>query len=221
MQISENVENLKMRKEKNLVYYTEKEEIFNVATHLVGVILGLASFALIAFANSFNAVLSCVITSLGLTIPYAFSTIYHGTKNIYKKSVWRKVDHSGICFIILACGAPLCLNMTIHIYDYIALGLGVAICAANIVMCVYDFKRLARVALILDFVCVAVMLVVYFINRTTVPALSKLFYIIGSVFCLGGAIFYGRKRIYLHTVFHALMLFATTSYFVAALFIVL
>jgi len=221
MEISENNDSLKIYKANNLVYYTQKEEIVNAATHFVGMLLGLASFGILAYAKSVSSIISCIICCLGLTIPYAVSTIYHGTKNVYRKSVWRKVDHSGVCFIILACGAPLCLNMSIHIFDYIALALSIAICFANIIMCVCNFNKLARVALILDFVCAALMIVVFFVNRTSVPKTSKIFYLVASIFCAAGAIFYGRKKIYLHTIFHLLMLVATTLYFVGAIIIIL
>jgi len=208
-------------KEKNLVYYTKGEEVANTATHFLGAVFGICTFSLLAYAKTPLSILATVVTALAMTIPYIFSTLYHGTKNLDIKAIFRRVDHAAVSFIILGCGAPLCLLMTRRAVDYIAFSLCILIIAVNIALCAHDFKRFSKTALVLDYICAALLIMIYVVNRTTVPQIAKLFYLLGSVFCAVGAVMYLIRKRYTHTIFHIFMLMATTMYYTAGLFLIL
>lgn len=209
-------------KEMGLVYYTDKEEVMNSVSHGIGSFFGLAAAVGLALVanGKFISTLAAFIFGLGIIIPFLNSALYHGFKNFSRKRTWRRVDHAGIAFIIMANSAPLCLVIGASAGNYVLLGITVVLCLTNVFLCLYDLKKFSKVALIIDLFCAALGVTGYFLNRAGIPFSGKLFYIGGSVFCLLGLVFYGIKKRYMHTVFHILMLIGTMLYYGALLEVV-
>lgn len=207
---------------KGLVYYSQVEEIINSISHLLAGVVGLSIMIYtICHLTSPVLILAAVMSGIFCAFPYFISAFYHFIKNTDKKSVARKIDHAGVCFIVLACGLPLCLGMTVHIFDIVAIVLCTAIAFSNIIMSLIDLKKFSRLMMILDVVIALLLTVSYFINRSTVPANAKWAYIIGAAFCLMGFAFFGRKKQYMHSAFHILMFAGTTACMHAGMFILL
>lgn len=208
-------------KEKNLIYYTPREEKVNTFSHLAGSIFGaIATVYLVIISSGAWAVLASLFFGFGIILTYTNSAIYHGLKDLALKSLWRKVDHSSVGFIVVACGAPLCLGMTGQVFNYAVFGMGLSVCFVNVALCAVDLKKFSKIAFILDFVNAGLLTAVYFYNRSVIPQLSKLYYIIGVSLCLSGVLFFGRKKEFLHAVFHILMVLGTVAFFFASVYIV-
>ena len=202
-------------REKGLVYYTPREEIYNSVTHGLGALFGLAAAICIVILGdkTVDVIISAILYGLGVFAPYAVSTAYHGVKDLDKKRELRKFDHAGIAWIIFGNSAPMCLLYKSGTEVYYIVAASLAICIVNVVLCLVNLKKFASVALILDLVCAAVGVVGYCLCRYNISWTGKICYIIGSVLCLAGLAFYGRKTKYMHTVFHILMVFGTAVYF--------
>jgi hemolysin III len=213
--------NLKNYEKKNLIYYTPREELINTISHSFGTVFGVFALIILLFlSNDIYDVLGSIFFGFGVILTYTNSAIYHGIKNIEKKSIWRKVDYCSVNFIIVACGAPLCLCMIRHTYNYIALTICLAICFLNVALCLINLKKFAKTAFVLDFASSIIITIAYFVNKGTIPNISKIFFIIAAVLCLSGAFFFGRKKEFLHAVFHILMLVGTQSVFLASFYII-
>lgn len=213
-------ENSEIYKNKTLVYYTPREEKLNAVSHFVGSIFGVSGMLTLIFISSdFFDILASIFFGFGVILTYTNSTIYHGLKNLNLKSIWRKIDHCSVGFIILSCGAPLCLSMARNVFDYTAFSISLGLCFVNMALCVINLKKFSRVALVLDFVSAAFLIAVYFTNRGIIPSVSKAFFAVGAALCLAGAFFFGRKKEFLHAVFHILMLVGTMSIFMASYYI--
>lgn len=199
---------------EGLVYYSEREEVLNSASHLLGAVFGLAAMiALLVGARNAVGVLVAVSFGAGTTFPYLISAVYHGVRDMKAKKFWRKTDHACTCFIITANSVPLCLLTGT---DALNIGLSAAsygLCFIGAILCFYNLRKFSRAALAINLATAAIGVAAYFSNRAAVPPESRMFYLAGSVLCLAGLAFYGRKKPYLHTVFHFLMLSGTFVYF--------
>lgn len=207
-------------KKHNLIYYTKHEEILNVLTHGFGAVLGLIGlvFMLIASSNTMSIIASITFCLPAITV-YSTSAIYHAITNIKIKSSWRKADHANISFIILACGAPMCLCLSNRPYNYIALGLCFAIGLINIILCFKNLAKYSKFAFVMDYVVGVLMFSVFLVNRNIVPDITKLFYLLGAVSCVLGTMFYGIKVRFIHTIFHTFELAGTIFFYFGAYFI--
>lgn len=199
-----------------LVYYTPKEELWNTLSHSLGAVFGFFGAAALAVLSRGKPVslIAAFMFGIGIIVPFVNSALYHGFKNFGRKRLWRRVDHAGVAFIILANSAPLCLVMGAGAAaSYVLVAITGGLCLTNVFLCLYDLNRFSKVALIIDLFCAALGVAGYFLNRGAIPFSGKMFYIAGSVFCLSGLVFYGRKKRYMHTVFHFLMLAGTALYY--------
>lgn len=209
-------------KDKGLVYYSRSEEMINSFSHLLAGLMGLTFMIYtLCFLDKPILIFAASLSALFCAFPYTVSFYYHFTKNFKRKAVARKVDHAGVGFIVLSCGIPLCLGMKIHVYDIVTIVICTAIAFSNIIMSIINLKKFSRLMMILDVVIAVLLTVAYFLNIQTIPECGKWFFISGAFFCLLAFSFFGRKKQYMHSVFHILSLMGTTAYMHAGLFILL
>ena len=91
---------------------TRTEELWNAASHGLGILLGFSGlFILLAFDTGKTSFSTFGIVVYGLTLMmlYSASTIYHLMKAERKKTLWRKIDHIGIYFLIAGTYTPVAL----------------------------------------------------------------------------------------------------------------
>lgn len=202
----------------NLIYYTKTEELLNVITHAIGAVLGLIGlvFMLLASDSTMSVIASVMFCLPAITV-YSTSAIYHGISDINKKSSWRKVDHANISFIVLACGAPVCLCASDKIFNYISLSVCFVIGIVNIILCFKDLSKYSKYAFVMDYVVGVLMFTVLFINYNLIPDITKIFYILGAISCILGTAFYGIKVRYIHTIFHIFELIGTVFFYLGAI----
>ena len=211
--------------------YTKGEEIFNMVTHIVGGAMGIAVAVLcIVFAavkgNPYSVVSAAVFGSMMILL-YSMSSIYHGlSPKLKAKRVFRVLDHCTIFFLIAGTYTPIAL-CTIREYNT-ALGwtyfgivwglaaLGVTLTAINL----EKFKVLGMVLYIALGWCILPML----------PRLISLMGNGGVIFLFSGGISYtigavlygiGKKKRYMHSVFHIFIVIGSLLHFFCILFYVI
>ena len=90
----------------------KKEESWNAITHLIGVILGIIGlFVLLHFDNSKSpySTLSILFYSFSVILLYSASTVYHWVSHVKWKTIFRKIDHISIYFLIAGTYTPVAL----------------------------------------------------------------------------------------------------------------
>ena len=97
-------------KDRILPIYTKGEEIFNMTSHIVGVLLGIVAIVLCsvfaAIHHNVYGVVSGVIYGVSLVVLYTMSSVYHGlSKNLFAKRVFQVLDHCTIFIMIAGFGA--------------------------------------------------------------------------------------------------------------------
>lgn len=191
----------------SLKYYTPSEEIWNVITHGIGTPLTLVGLALMLyFSNSATDYIACFAFAIPALLVYTTSAVYHGLTNLPRKSVCRRIDHANVGFLVVACGAPVCLATSGSHWNYAAIALCVLLAGINAFFCIYDFNRFKKFGLIYEFAIGIILAVIYVFNRDFVPYPAPIFYISGAGLCAFGAIIYAIRKRYMHTIFHVLTL---------------
>ena len=92
--------------------YSKKEEFLNTLTHFFGLVLTIIGIPfMLYFNNDYTeySLFSIILFLFGLFCVYLTSTIYHYTTNKKLKSVFQKLDHISIFYLILGSYAPVCL----------------------------------------------------------------------------------------------------------------
>ena len=94
--------------------YTKGEEIFNMVSHIVGGVAGIATIVLCSvFAgirHNTYGVVSGVIFGVSMLFLYTMSSIYHGLKpNSKAKKVFQVLDHCSIFLLIAGSYTPFAL----------------------------------------------------------------------------------------------------------------
>ena len=218
-------------KDRILPKYTRGEEIFNMTSHIVGGVLGVAALVLcVVFAaihgNGYGVV-SGAIYGVTMIILYTMSSIYHGLNPKRKaKKVFQVLDHCSIYLLIAGSYTPFALCI-LREYDT-ALGwtiFGVIwfVAILGIVLNSIDIKKFK----VFSMICYLVMgwCIVFKINL--LPELlgtaGFVLLLIGGLSYTVGAILYGlgKKHKYMHSIFHLFILLGSLLQFITILLYVM
>ncbi len=95
------------------VYYSKKEEIANVLTHGIGIVLSIIALVYmllysIQYGDQWDVMGSSVFGAT-LIIMYTCSTLYHSFQTQKLKSFFRKLDHIAIYLLIAGSYTPFTL----------------------------------------------------------------------------------------------------------------
>ena len=203
-----------------LKYYTPKEENLNSKTHFFGAFLAVVGLIILLFStNTARGIATAVISFFGAFLVYFTSGLYHSFKKIDVKAKWRRVDHANVSMVVLSCAIGMLLNLREHVYNYVALGIVGFLIVANYICCLVIGEKYFKIENIVELVIAALFVAAYFVNRSMMTVAVKALYATGGFTCLLGFIFYGRKRMYMHTVFHVLMVVGTVLCWFATYFI--
>ena len=211
--------------------YTKGEEIFNMVTHIVGGAMGIAVAVLcIVFAakkgNPYSVVSAAVFGTMMILL-YSMSSIYHGlSPKLNSKKVFRVLDHCTIFLLIAGTYMPIAL-CTIREYNK-ALGwtyfgivwglaaLGITLTAVNL----EKYMVLGMVFYIALGWCILPVLPRLF---TLMGIGGVTFLFLGGISYTVGAVLYGigKKKRYMHSVFHIFIVIGSLLHFFCILFYVI
>ena len=192
--------------------YTKGEEIFNMTSHIVGGALGVIAMVLcIIFAAVRHhpyGVVSSIIYGITMIVLYTMSSIYHGLRpNTTAKKVFQILDHCSIFLLIAGSYTPFAL-CTLREYDLVTgwtiFGVIWAIAILGIVLNAIDLKRYN----VFSMICYLIMGWCIIVKINVLPSLLGIpgfvLLVAGGVIYTIGTIFYGagRKKKYMHSIFH-------------------
>lgn len=218
-------------KDRILPDYTKGEEIFNMTSHIVGGSFGIVALVLcIVFAaihHNGYGVVSSSIYGVMMIILYTMSSIYHGLKPERKaKKVFQILDHCSIFLLIAGSYTPFCL-VTFREYNAVLgwtiFGIIWAIAILGITLNAVDIKKYK----VFSMICYLGMgwCIIF-----TAKLLPKLLGISGLVLLVSGGIAYtvgailyglGRKKRYMHSIFHLFILLGSILQFFCILLYVI
>lgn len=213
-------------KERKMPVYTRGEEWFNAITHIVGVPLGIAALVLgiVISANHHNGagIAGSIVFGISMILLYTMSAVYHGLHENMGKRVLQVLDHCTIYFLIAGTYTPLLLSAMLPIdpvSSWVLFGVvwGLAILAT--VLTAIDLRKYRVFSMIcyLGMGWCIIFRVPLMIQAITVPGFililsGGLCYTIGSV--LYGV---GKKKKWMHSVFHLFVLAGSVCHVLAVL----
>lgn len=210
--------------------YTKGEEIFNMVSHIVGGAMAIAALVLcVIFAAIYSdawGVVGAAIYGGTMVILYTMSSIYHGLKPEMPKKVFQVIDHCTIYFLIAGTYTPVTLAALRPLYPvqaFVIFGIVWACCFVAATLTAIDLKKYQ----VLSMICYIAMgwCIIFFIG----PAVNVLgvggtvFLLTGGVAYTVGAILYGigKRKKYVHSVFHLFVVAGSVLHFFMILFYVL
>ena len=199
--------------------YSKGEEIFNMVSHIVGATIGIATLVLgiiisVMHHNGYG-IASSIVFGITLIILYTMSSIYHGlSPKLKAKKVFQIIDHCSIFLLIAGTYTPFCL-CTIReaepITGWVMFGIVWGIAALGITLNAIDIKKYKIFSMICYLVmgwCIIVKIKLI-IELLGIPGFSLL--LSGGIVYTIGAIVYGigKKKKWMHSIFHILCVIST------------
>jgi len=204
--------------------YTRGEERFNMITHIVGGALGLVAMLACVIVAAYHhngwGITSGIIYGFTVILLFTMSSVYHGLKMELPKRVFRVLDHCTIYILIAGTYTPIVLGafrVAFPVDAWVMFGLIWGFALIGTTLTAINRKKFAIFALI----CYLGMgwMAVFRINRLA-EVLGWPFFILiligGSLYTVG-VLFYaiGKKKKYMHSVFHLFVNAASVVHSVA------
>lgn len=217
--------------ERILPTYTKGEEIFNMVSHIVGGVVGIVAIVLCSVVAGIHhnayGVVSGVIFGCTLLILYTMSSIYHGLKpNLKAKKVFQVIDHCSIFLLIAGSYTPFTL-CTLREYNtalgWSMFGIVWGIAILGIVLNSIDLKQFKKFSMICYLImgwCIILRINVV-IDTLGIAGFSLL--LGGGISYTVGAILYGigKKKKWMHSIFHILCVVSSILHLLCVLLYVL
>ena len=208
----------------NLPGYTRGEEIFNMVTHIVGGGLGLVALLACVIVAAFHqhtaGVVSGMIYGFCVILLFSMSSIYHGLHIGLPKKVFRILDHCTIYILIAGTYTPILLTEFRRVFPidaWVMFAILWAFAIVGVTLTAINREKFRYFALS----CYLGMgwLAIFRINRL-IEVLGTAFFVVillGGIMYTLGVIFYavGKKKKFMHSVFHLFVNFASILHSVA------
>lgn len=207
--------------------YTLGEELLNSISHGVGALLGAAALVLCVVAAAMHGnvwgVVSGSIYGASLVILYTMSTIYHALKVNKAKRVFRVIDHCSIYFLIAGTYTPYTLVTLRGGWGWTLFGIVWGAAALGITLNAIDLKKFKVLSMI---TYLAMGWVIIIAIKPMLGALAPgglWLLLLGGISYTIGAVLYliGKKRKYVHGVFHIFVVIGSLLHFFSILFYVM
>ena len=199
--------------------YTLGEELVSAISHGIGALLSVVALVLcIVFSAKHNdvyAIVSSCIYGTTSIILYTMSTMYHSLKVNKAKRVFRIIDHCRIFLLIAGTYTPYVLVVLPKNIGWTMFGIIWACATIGIVLNAVDLNKYKKLSMFL-YIIMGWMIIFSFKYLLRSISMEGIFLMLSAgVLYTVGAIFYGlgKKKKYMHSVFHLFVLFASVLFF--------
>ena len=216
--------------DRTLPSYTRAEELINMISHIVGGALGIIALVLCVVFSALHrnvwGVVGSAIYGASLILLYTSSSIYHGLNVNMGKKVMQVIDHCTIYFLIGGTYTPILLSSIRKVSPT---------CACILFLVVWGLAIMAATLTAIDLKKYSVISMICYIGmgwsiiatpKIAIEAMS----LDGFLWCLAGGIAYsigailygiGKKRRYMHSVFHIFVLIGSILQFICIFFYII
>jgi hemolysin III len=194
------------------------EEVLNSTIHGIGAIAGIIGliFGLIHMTTSENNILliGFIIYGICLILLMSMSSLYHALKFTKAKSVFQKLDHSGILLLIAGSYTPFIIYLFEgwQMYTMLAFVWSIAVFGIGMKTAMPNLAKKVGVGLYIGFGWLALLLLPRFGQLggsvTTLLVLGGLFYTVGAMFM-------AFKKPFVHVGWHVMVVLAACMHYAA------
>ncbi len=208
-----------MNSSKEIKFYPPLEEKFNIITHGLGFLLGIAALVLLivraAQLGDAWHIVSFTIYGSSMIVLYAASTSYHSAKKPRLRYYLNIVDHSSIYLLIAGTYTPFALVTLNGTIGWVIFGVVWGLAVAGIVMKLFfigKYKILSTIMYVL-MGWIILFAIKPLINNLPLPGLYWL--LAGGIAYTIGAVLYSFNRLkFNHAVFHVFVLLGSLCHFI-------
>lgn len=201
----------------NIPKYTLGEELVNSISHGLGAGLAIAALVLLIIrANSAIGIVTGVIYASIMIILYIVSCIYHALSPKLKgKKVFRVLDHCNVLLMVAGTYTPICLSLLGGSLGWTVFGIVWGITILAIVLNCINIEKYKKICLACNLLLGWAALIIIKPLIEACPVNGLILLIGGGVVYSIGAILYGigKKKRYVHSVFHFFVIGASILHF--------
>lgn len=209
-----------MKKPLKIRFYPSREEKLNIITHAVGLALSILGLLLLLLkATKFDStklLISYVIFGSSLILLYSASTLYHSTRDLRKRFIYKIFDHIAIFILIAGTYTPFALITLRGQTGWIILAVVWGIALFGTILKLFFTGRFKILSTLLY---VGMGWVIIFAIKPLNENLSSqgLYWLMGGGLAYTiGAILYSISRIkFNHAIFHFFVLLGSYCHFMA------
>ena len=210
--------------QRSLPNYSSAEERINTLTHAVGILPAIAALVfLIIRASGAAAITGAVIYGSSLIAMYAVSATYHGLKAGMAKKVMQVIDHCTIYFLIAGTYTAILLSAVLRANTRLAWGMLIfqwTLASVATALTAIDLKKYSVFSMIcyigMGWAIIPFWRQIY--SALTGPGFSLLLW--GGIAYTVGSVLYGlgKKRKWMHSIFHLFVLLGSFLQYLAVMF---
>ena len=198
--------------------YSRNEELANVITHGLGVLLSIvALWLMVAYAvRDHDWVLVTAVSIFGgaLILLYLMSTLYHSFQHPKLKELFRLLDHSSIYLLIAGSYTPFTLAYLDGTWAWVIMSITWTLAVAGIVFKVFFIKRFHLLSTLMYVAMGWVVLIAIKPLIEATPTGALVWLTVGGLMYTGGVAFYlWHKLPYNHAIWHLFVLAGSASHF--------
>ncbi len=190
--------------------YTEKEEVFNMISHLIGVFVGLLTIiTVILNYHSYLGLLSGIIFGTSMVFLYMVSSTYHGLKKdvLVIKKTFQIIDHCTIFILIAGTCTPfaLCVLGKFNLFTgWIFYAIIWSVALLGITLNAMNLEKYKIISMILYLAMGFSLFIQSDVLKIVLGQMGFSYLLSGGIAYCIGVIFYilGSKKTWMHSVFH-------------------
>ena len=211
----------KLDKKIELPKYKLGEELVNAISHGVGVLFSITVLILcIVKSSSGLALFSSLFYGISSIILYLMSCLYHSFKPNNAKRIFRIFDHCSIYLLIAGTYTPLVLLILPVKIGWTIFGIVWSLAIIGITLNSIDLKKFKVISMILYLSmgwCILFSFKTLWDNMNHFGILLIL--LGGIIYTLGSVLYgFGKRKRYMHSIFHIFCLMASVFFFFAIYF---
>ena len=211
-------ENNILEKKIELPKYKLSEELINSISHGLGAALSIVAFILgLIKADSGLAIFSVFFYCISSFLLYLMSCLYHALKRNNAKRVFRIIDHCSIYLLIAGTYTPVVLLTLPPVLGWTIFGIVWAMAILGIVLNAIDLKKFKIISMILYLVMGWCIIFSFKTLWNSMNHIGIYLLLLGGIIYTLGAIIYGlgKKKKYMHSIFHVFCILASICFFLS------
>lgn len=211
-------DNGKLANKIDLPKYKLGEELINAISHGIGAGLSIAALILcIIKADTGLELLSVLFYGVSSIVLFLMSCLYHSLARNNAKRIFRIFDHCSIFLLIAGTYTPFCLCVLPLDIGWWIFGFVWGCAVIGILFNSLDMVRFKKISMLLYLImgwCIIITIKSLWINMNHFGVVLLL---LGGVIYTIGAVLYGlgKKKLYIHSIFHMFCIVASFCFFLA------
>ena len=197
--------------------YSLGEEIINSITHGIGALLFIPfTIMLIIKTNTMAGVITSLVFGFFAIVLYVCSFIYHAlSPRITGKKVLRVIDHCNVLLMVAGTYTPICICLFKGTLGWVLFSIIWIITIIAVTLTAINLEKYNWLSAVSNLIVGWGSLFLIKVLYNLVGASGLFFLITGGVLYSIGAILYalGKKKKYMHSVFHVFVLVASIFHF--------